>query len=194
MKIMNSAEKTSIRPGPRERLLSAARELTYTHGVGVGIDAILKEADVARRSLYQHFGGKDGLIVEVIRSTAAEDEKRYQAALEAGGKDPKKRLLSVFDAISNTLAKQDFRGCRYIAADLALVDTNHPAHRATRAYREQLEEMFEKELKQLGHADPAGAAKELLFLIEGALVAGANRTETNPGQTARKLAEYIIDG
>lgn len=45
-------------PGPRERLLESAQRLTATQGVGVGVDAILGDASVARRSLYQHFGGR----------------------------------------------------------------------------------------------------------------------------------------
>src|SRR5829696_4678714 len=47
---------SALRPGPRERLLDAGREVTYAHGVGVGVDTILDAAGVARRSLYQHFG------------------------------------------------------------------------------------------------------------------------------------------
>src|SRR5215470_18267016 len=111
---------TVMKHGPRERLLSAAVDLTYAYGMGVGVDAILKEADVARRSLYQHFGGKDGLLVEVIRVTSAEDERAYRAALEAGGTDPRKRILSAFDAVCEAVSTPGFRGCRYIAADLAL--------------------------------------------------------------------------
>jgi AcrR family transcriptional regulator len=184
---------TVVKPGPRERLLSAAMDLTYAYGVGVGVDAILKEADVARRSLYQHFGGKDGLLVEVIRVTSTEDERVYQAALESGGTDPRKRLLSAFDAVSEAVSTPGFRGCRYIAADLALTDPNHPVHAETRAFRERLHRMFETELKNLGHPHPASAADELLFLIEGALVSGATRPGTKPGQTARRLAEHVID-
>jgi hypothetical protein len=86
-----------------------------------------------------------------------------------------------------------FRGCRYIAADLALTDPHHPVHAETRAYREWLHRTFETELHNLGHPQPATAADDLLFLIEGALVSGATRPGTKPGQAARRLAEYVID-
>lgn len=59
--------------GPRERLLVAAQDLFYTRGAGVGVEALLKEANVARRSLYEHFGGKDGLVTEVLRRASEED-------------------------------------------------------------------------------------------------------------------------
>ena len=69
--------------GPRDRLVQTAKRLTYAQGVGVGVDALLKGADVARRSLYEHFGGKDGLITEVLRQTAAEDEAAFKAPIRA---------------------------------------------------------------------------------------------------------------
>jgi AcrR family transcriptional regulator len=181
------------RPGPRQRLLAAAIELTYTHGVDVGVDAILKEADVARRSLYQHFGGKDGLLVEVIRVTAAEDERQYQAALQAGGTDPRRRLLNVFDVLATRVSAPGFHGCRYIAADLAVAAPDHPIHAETREYRRRLQHLLRAELDDLGHTHPAKAAEELLFLIEATLVAGVTRPHTNPARTARRLAEHIID-
>ncbi len=182
-----------VRPGPRERLLRAARELTYTQGVGVGVDAILAKADVARRSLYQHFGGKDGLITEVIRTAAARDEEGYRRALDEGGADPRARLLNVFDSLDRTISTPGFHGCRYLAADLALVDPGHPAHAETAAYRARLRAMLGDELTALGHPDPDRASDDLLFLIEGALVAGATRPEGHPARIARAMAERVLD-
>src|SRR5260370_38714534 len=80
----------ATKPGPRERLLSSARELTYRNGVGVGVDAILEDAGVARRSLYQHFGGKDGLIAQTLRPTADVHEHRYRHPLAPGGTHPRR--------------------------------------------------------------------------------------------------------
>jgi len=184
---------TAAKPGPRERLLRAAQELTYARGAGVGVDAILQQADVARRSLYQHFGGKDGLIAEVIRTSAAEEEARYRAAMDAGGDDPRQRLLAVFDALDEITSGRGFRGCRYLAADLTLVDPGHPAHAETRAYRQRVHRLLEQQLEKLGHRNPAHAADQLQLLIEGTLVTGVTRPETRPAKTARELAEHVLD-
>lgn len=178
---------------PRERLLAAARELTYAQGVGVGVDAILKEAKVARRSLYEHFGGKDGLIAEVLRVTTAEDEALYRRTMQAAGDDPRARLLATFDMLGDVIKDPSFRGCRYLSADLALTDPNHPAHAITRQYREHLHELFEAELVRLGHQQPASAADQLLLLNDGTLAAGATRPNSDLARLARQLAEQVID-
>lgn len=177
---------------PRERLLAAARDLTYSQGMGVGVDAILKEAKVARRSLYEHFGGKDGLIAEVLRETTAEDETLYRQTMQTAGDDPRTRLLAVFDMLAGVIQDPSFRGCRYLSADLALADPGHPAHEITRQYREHLHELLEAELVKLGHNQPAAAADQLLLLIDGTLAIGATRPNTDPAQLARQLAEQLI--
>ncbi|BAJ32940.1 MULTISPECIES: TetR/AcrR family transcriptional regulator [Kitasatospora] len=186
------AAGAAVGPGPRERLLAAAQELTYRHGMGVGVDALLKGANVARRSLYEHFGGKDGLIVEVLRRSTAEDAADYRRTLGAAGDDPRTRLLAVFDRLAVVVAAPGFRGCRYLAADLALTDPEHPGHEVTRRYREQVAALLADELRALGHPRPDRAAAQLLLLIDGAMAAAATRPGTEPVAVAREMAERVL--
>ena len=104
---------------------------------------------MARRSLYQHFGGKDELIAASLLESAHQDEERYRAALGSGGSNPRQRVLAVFDQLDKTTSTPGFRGCRYVAAELCLTDPGHPAHQVTRAYTERLHALFEKELADL---------------------------------------------
>jgi AcrR family transcriptional regulator len=182
----------TARPGPRERLLEAARELTYRQGVHVGVDLILERADVARRSLYQHFGGKDGLIVEVLRTAAAED--RYQRVMDAAGDDPRQRVLAVFDELDRLTTQPTFRGCRFTSAELALTDPAHPAHVEIRAYKDRLHQLFVAELTRHGHPDPDLGANQLLVLIDGVLAHAVTRPDAHPARAARALAQLILDG
>lgn len=179
--------------GPRERLLASAQRLSAVEGVGVGVDAILKDAGVARRSLYQHFGGKDDLIAASLRDSARIDEERYRVALASGRNDPRKRVLAVFDELDRTTSAPGFRGCKYASAELGLADPSHPAHEVTRAYTEHLHALFEEELARLGHHDPSGAADQILVLIDGVLVLGVLRPGSHPARAVRPLIEQILD-
>ena len=52
----------------REHLVETAQRLFSKHGYhGTGIDMILKESGVAKKTLYYHFQSKEELIVEVLR-------------------------------------------------------------------------------------------------------------------------------
>ena len=112
-------------PGPRERLLAAGQQLFYARGASVGVDALLKEANVARRSLYEHFGGKDGLIAAVLRRASDEDLAWYEDAL-AGATEPRARLLGLFDRLDELVSDADFRGCQ-VLRDRPLVRRSRPS-------------------------------------------------------------------
>ena len=187
---MNRKAETA---GPRERLLVAAENLLYSQGGSVGVSALLEEANVARRSLYEHFGGKDGLVAAVLRRTADEDLAWYESAL-GDGDSPRGRLLALFDRLDELVSNADFRGCRYLAIDLAFADQDHPAHAETDAYRGRIRALLVRELEALGHARPERAAEQLHLLIEGTLVMGATQNHQHPARAARELAAIVLDG
>jgi AcrR family transcriptional regulator len=189
---LDETMSTRTGPGPRERLLNAAETLTYSHGPGIGVDRILKTANVARRSLYEHFGGKDGLLLEVLKRTAAADEARYRETMDAAGDDPRDRLLAIFDRLRELIAAPGFRGCRYLAADQAMNEPAHPVHTVTRDYRAHVRGLLERELTRLGHTEPDRAAGQLHVLIDGAMAAGATSPDTDPATAARELAEGVL--
>src|SRR2546425_8099290 len=64
--VVSTMAKKSLAPrrrSARERLLAAADELFYGAGINtVGIDRVIEHAGVAKASLYDCFGSKEGLI------------------------------------------------------------------------------------------------------------------------------------
>jgi AcrR family transcriptional regulator len=181
------------RPGPRERLLAATTTLSYTRGVGVGLDAILKEADVARRSVYQHFGGKDNLIAEAIAGASTVDLDAIAARMDEAGADPRDRLLAIFGFYVDRAAHRYFKGCRFVAADLGLPDPEHPVHAKTRAHFEQLHHMVVTELTALAHPDVPVAADQLMLVIDGLLAQRGTHPSPGTVPAARTLFEHVLD-
>src|SRR3954465_9427617 len=54
--------------GARERILSASQQLCRDQGINcTGMDQLCTVAEVSKRTLYQHFPGKDELIAEHLR-------------------------------------------------------------------------------------------------------------------------------
>src|SRR5258708_5701235 len=100
----------------RERLLSSASELFYAEGVQtVGIDRIIEHAGVAKASLYNIFGSKEGLVGAYLASHYDETTERITAAVERH-RSSRRRLLAVFEAQAQIVAEPGFRGCAFITA------------------------------------------------------------------------------
>ena len=181
------------KPGPRERLLVAARELTYREGMSVGVDAILSAAGVSRRSLYHHVGSKDGLIAEMLRGAAEDEERQLRAALDAGGDDPRQRIVALFDAFDEATSSPDFHGCRFTTAELSLADPGHPAHAKADAHKEQIHRLLKRELERLAHPDPSLGANQLQLLVEGVLVMAAIRPGCRPVRAVRAMVDRVLE-
>src|SRR3954466_507328 len=71
--------------GARERLLAAAMEHVAEHGVGdLSLRALAAALGTSHRMLIYHFGSREGLLIEVIRTV----EAQQRAALDDFLADP----------------------------------------------------------------------------------------------------------
>ena len=56
---------------PRDRILAAAGELFYRHGIrAVGVESIAEAAETNKMTLYRHFASMDELVAEYLRQSA----------------------------------------------------------------------------------------------------------------------------
>src|SRR5579863_2299516 len=80
---------------PRARILKAARDLFYRHGIhAVGVDAIAEAADTNKMTLYRHFKSKDELVAECLRECGRELESAWTEVERACAGNPRGHLLA----------------------------------------------------------------------------------------------------
>ena len=90
----------------RARLVDAAYELACEGGYGaVTIDAVCKRAEVARATVYHHFGSKDHLIAEAILRWGNELQQAMRAAPPAKG-DLLERVISTLQRVIDSVELQ----------------------------------------------------------------------------------------
>jgi AcrR family transcriptional regulator len=177
---------------PRDRLLAAASELFYERGVHtVGIDTIIERAGVAKASLYNSFGSKDGLVRAYLETRHNARRALLTAEIERH-QDPKERLLAIFDVLAATVAQPGFRGCAFANA-VAESELDSTAADITRDVRRWLLDTTVELTTALGVADPAGLARQLTVLYDGALA--QSRLDRTPAaaEAARAAANALVD-
>lgn len=192
----------TLRPAGSEtaydKLLNAARILFYNHGIaGTGIDAIVKRAGVAKKSLYNNFASKDELVAAYLRVRHEEwlalYEKRRQFATT-----PRERVLAVFKAYEDHAEyayEHGFRGCGLLNA-AAELPAGAPRRQAVREHKEEVEAILTSHLAELmnGEANNAGSvAKHFAFLLEGSISRAGLEGSSHCVAQARVIAEQMME-
>ncbi len=178
--------------GPAERLLTTASNLFATQGIrAVGIDTILREAGVAKASLYSSYGSKDALVIAYLNELDQADRKRWETKT-CGLDDPVAKLLAFFDLAAAAARKRQFRGCLYAnAATEYPGDTLEPV----RAHRLWMRRLLSELLRNAGVSDAAATAQRIQLIYDGALTASKLERATAPITLARQMvAELISSG
>lgn len=182
--------------GPRERLLHTLDVLSETQNVlDIGINALLGEADVAKASLYSHFGSKEALIAAWLDKRQTEWFGWFDAHLAsaAAAGEPRAELDAAFGFLENWLRRADFSGCPFVTTYLQLRDAEHPVARQARNYARRLQDFFRERLLALRAKRAAELATTLLELFLGAIVVEQLGVGNHAARAARRSANLLID-
>jgi AcrR family transcriptional regulator len=181
------------RPPARERVLEVADDLFYAEGLtAVGVDTIAAEADVAKTTLYAHFGSKDGLIASYLENRGETWRQHLAAELERRGSTPEEKLLAVFDVLGDWYRDEDFRGCPFINAAAELANLAHPGYVATKRHRDWLRALFKDLASRAGVKAASALADQLLMLYDAATVTAHLDGNPNAVKAARSAAAALL--
>jgi len=192
-------ELFGLPPAPRtgrERLLAAAIDLFYTHGMAaVGIDRVIAAAGVTKTTFYKHFDGKDDLMVAAVeRRDEWESQAWDRAVRKLAGDDPAKQLLAAVDVIDLWFNDPDFHGCMFLNTATEFPNPHDPVHKAAAVHRKRARE-YRRDLALAAGADAKSAetfADCYTALIEGALVMRQTDGRNDAARVVRPAVEQLI--
>lgn len=156
---------------PRARILAAAAELFYRHGIrAVGVEAIAEAAGTNKMTLYRHFASKDELVAEYLRQSANAADGCWERFAQAHPGDPLAQLCAWLEEMAGHVAEPDERGCPLANAAIELPDKDHPARRVIEGYKRAQRTFLVRLGEEAGLSEPEMLADELHLLLEGARV------------------------
>ena len=178
---------------PRARILAAAGELFYRHGIrAVGVDAIAEAAGTNKMTLYRHFASKDELVAEYLRQSAKLADACWERLREAHPGDARAQLRAWLREMAEHAASTDERGCPLANAAVELPEKTHPARRVIEdckvAQRARLVELC----AAAGLTEPDVLADELHLLLEGARVTAQSVGTAGLGARLVRMGEAMI--
>ena len=187
-----SAEKDE-RIAPRDRILAAAGDLFYRHGIrAVGVESIAEAAHTNKMTLYRHFASKDELVAEYLRQSAQAADSCWArfAALHPG--DPPAQLRAWLDEMAAHVASNDERGCPLVNAAVELPEKAHPARRVVEDHKIAQRARLVALCAAAGLSEPELLADELHLLLEGARVTAQSMGAAGLDARLLRMAEAVI--
>jgi AcrR family transcriptional regulator len=167
---INRTTETGSAP-PRERILNAARELFYRHGIrAVGVEAIAEAAATNKMTLYRHFGSKDELIAAYLTQLAKEGDEVWESLARDYPGDPNAQLEGWVRYVENVLTDGGERGCAIANAAVEMRELEHPARQIVDDYKTRKRNRLVNLFRDAGYAEPDQLADEVFLLFEGARI------------------------
>ena len=180
------------RPAPRERLLEAADELFYEEGIcSVGVDRVLKRADVARASLYTSYGSKEELVRAYLQRRSDAWQAHVAEVLPQRWDTPRERIVGIFELLTEWFMAPGYNGCPFINAS-AEATSQEAVEEVRDRHRAWVRSLFEALGREAGAGDPAALSAQLVLLYDGSMVGAQLDHSAAPGAAAQAAAAALL--
>ncbi|MDR3515694.1 MAG: TetR/AcrR family transcriptional regulator [Azospirillaceae bacterium] len=185
------ARPQNMKPG--ERLLQTATRLFCREGIrATGIDKILAEAGVAKMTLYNQFGSKEGLVFAVLDREGALWRSWFADALQRHGGTAAERLIAIFAILEEWFGNDNFYGCALINA----VAEHHKDDLRIRdlalGHKMQVLAMIRALVEAAGCADVEGVSHAIGLLVDGAIINAVVSGTTDAARSGAWATRLIL--
>ena len=178
----------------RDQLIQTALQLFAKNGIhATGVDSIVEQSEVTKKTLYSHFRTKDELVLAVLRHYDGLARNEFMRQVESGGATPRARLLAIFDFAQRWFQQKNFYGCLFINTIGEFSDKDTPIRQICQEYKKLMRGYIRELCVQVGATDPPGLAEELSLLMEGATVTAQVSQNLKTAKIAKRAAKILID-
>jgi len=183
----------------RDHLVETALRLFGRDGFhATGIDRVLRESGVAKKTLYNHFRSKDDLIVAALqrRDRAFMAKLRATIARLAPQQEGDPRMgpvLAFFDGLDEWFHSEGFNGCTFINASAEYPRRDCPIHRACAAHKQLLRRVLQDLVADAGLSDAGLVAGQLALLADGAIVSAHTGSDADAAKVAKAAARQLLE-
>jgi AcrR family transcriptional regulator len=154
---------------------------------GIGVDRVLAPSGASTRTLYKHFGSRDGLVIAVLEARHRSFGERLEA--EARDADP---VGALFDTLRHWLEERGARGCMLLRARGEYSAANEEIVALVRRQKEEFRDVIAARVEMaLGRAENE-LATQVWLLLEGA-TAAASVADLSVVDTAKLAALSLIE-
>lgn len=180
--------------GKKLEIVRHAYDRFYDGGFhATGVDAVLADTGISKRTLYKHFPTKEDLIEAVLDHYAAGVVQNLFDPVTTKGGDARAQIEAFFDLRRAMIDRAPTRGCLGIKAAQEYLG-RHPGIAAwgERAARE-VEGQFVRLCEQAGVTRPEELGRQINILFQGAVLLAQVLGDSSPFVQAKQAVAILLD-
>ncbi|MCX8711364.1 TetR/AcrR family transcriptional regulator [Gilliamella sp. B3464] len=147
-----------------ELIIKTAEKLFYRTGFSsVGVDDIRDVSGCSKTTLYNHFGSKDKLIMEVLKHRDSIFRSKLEDSIK--GLNGKNAILEIVKWHKKWFSEVDYNGCLFMRAVEEMRETLPCVSDILMGHKEFVRSLIYSKLEE--YSDKASLANTLMVILEG---------------------------
>ena len=181
---------------PKERIFETASRLFNSIGVHtVGIDRIIEEAGVAKKTFYTHYPSKNNLVAQYFTKKDEVWFQRLKKYSSDPANSPLENILGVFDGLKEWFSEPDFYGCPFIRGltDFGVEKNDPELVSCIETHFIETQKYIGVLLKKLRPKDYKAYVPQVMSLIAGATIVAHASGDSSIADINKEMARILLN-
>lgn len=179
--------------GKKLEIVKWAFDRFYEGGFhATGIDTVMADSGISKRTLYKYFSSKEELIEAVLDHYVAGIVHELFDPVMAVSDDPRRQITAFFDIRKAMIDERPVRGCLGIKASQEYVGKHEGIATHGKAAASAVERRFVDMCERADFAEPAKLGKQINILFQGALLLSQVFGDSSPFVSAKAAVSALI--
>lgn len=177
----------------RDELIHLAYEVFSEYGFhSTGVDKLLDNSGVSKRTLYKYFRTKEDLISAAINYYQQKTMTQVEIELSRYANDPKGKLLALFDMKEEELSNPEYCGCFAINARLVYEGDHPEIKKASADFISTMHNYVEQLCKDAGCEQPSAIATKIMVQYVGTIVLGQSQKDPAIARASKDIVASLL--
>ena len=157
-----------------------------------GVDTVMADTGISKRTLYKYFPSKEDLIEAVLDQYGCNVDAALFAPAMARDKAPRAQILAVFDVRREAMVAGNYQGCLAMKAAQEYVGKHDGITARGRASALYVEQRFAELCVAADLPDADALARQINVIFQGAVLTSQMRRDSVAFESAKILVKDLL--
>lgn len=180
-------------PTKKQDIIAKAYDAFYDGGFhATGIDTVMANSGISKRTLYKYFPSKEDLIEAVLEQYSEDTDTFFFNPALARSDDPREQIVALFDVRQEMMTQNATRGCLAMKAGQEYIGKHEAIAARGKGASLYVERRFTELCEKAGVKNPTDTGRQLNLLFQGAALTSQMQQDPSVFEVAKKAVHILL--